>query len=59
MLKNSSVAVNSHYQSATVLFAAVVVSMEINRRHYFQSSLHLYTILCNVNAMKLCYAPWI
>ena len=42
MLKNSSVAVNSHYQSATVLFVSVVVSMEINRRHYFQSNLCRY-----------------
>ena len=33
---------NLLYQSVTMLFVSVVVSMEINRKHYFQSSLYKY-----------------
>jgi len=34
--------------SVIVFFVSVVVSMEINRRYYFQSNLCLYPIMCHV-----------
>ena len=37
--KYCSVAQNFLYESVTVLFASVVVSMEINRTHYLQCDL--------------------
>lgn len=37
--KQCSVVENLLYQSVTVLFASVIVSIKINWRHYFQSNL--------------------
>ena len=46
MLKKCFVAENLLYQIDTVPFVSVIGSMEINRRHYFQSSLYICTHTC-------------
>jgi len=48
--------------SVIVLFVAVVVSMDINRRYYFQSNLYIFPhspimhlFLCRFHKLSLCH----
>ena len=47
------VAENLLYQSLVVLFLCIVVSMEINRRHYFQREIYIYIHICNATSQLI------
>ena len=62
MLKNYVLQLRTCSISAIVVFVSVVVSMEINRKHYFQSNLYLVrngiTLGPLIAYSSICHVIW-